>query len=271
MASAGDSVTSLAVAPYYSRRPDPQRGEPWPADSDEIVRPWIESLRRCGMQGLILDDGCSEEFCERWAEGKWLLGFQRIDQGEHSCNDDRFAHYLDLIEECEGTDWWLFTDLADVEFHRNPFEFMADAGAIYLGSEHSTLKENNWIRAHFLAAYGKDILDRLDPDARVLNAGIIGGHRYVVGTFVEAMVEAIDRCHELTREWLPRVEMAEQPVGVRSWIRRLLPVWERDGVHADAPCLQAVAPRFNCVTGHPLHTRFRANEGPESGACIRHK
>jgi hypothetical protein len=83
----------------------------------------------------------------------------------------------------------------------------------------------------------------LYPNKPLLNAGIIGGSRAILVTFFNCYLAELERALSRTQ---PPVDMAA--------FNRLI---YRD--------------RLPFVTGYPLHTLFRMDQGEESGAAIRHK
>jgi hypothetical protein len=82
-----------------------------------------------------------------------------------------------------------------------------------------------------------------DPDKKLLNPGICGGSRAAMLAFLD--------------QWLDEMGRAVQPTPP-----------PHDIVAFNRLIYREKIPLF---TGFPLHTRFRANEGPGSMAYIRHK
>jgi hypothetical protein len=230
-----DSNVVLTV--YLTQRQDPQRKITWPPNCDDTVRTWIRSLERCKLTGVIFHDGLSDHFIDKW-ENDALL-FWPIDWSTPwTAAEERVKIYRDwlVVNDC---DWVLTTDLADVEFHRDPFEVMNDPERLYIGSENERIGEVELFQQWMRAAYRRVSF----ADFRILNPGIVGG-KY------DLMVKFLGR-------WLAEMELAVQPTPPPHDITAFNRLIYRE--------------RIPFATGHPLHTKFRANQGPESGAAIRHK
>jgi hypothetical protein len=296
-------MNSLAVAAYFTKRADPQRGESWAPDDDSKVETWIRSAHGCGMQGLILHDGCPPAFRARWPQVEWSgIGWKT----DWSTNDERFPQYLALMLKRIDVEWWLFTDVSDVEFFRDPFELMTDPGALYIQTETSTMGENRWMQAHWIASYGRRWPS---DDAPIYNAGLFGGHRDVVLPFVERVISELAQIHarwvgdadhrtkveklwkkrgvngnmsalnKATRRWLQETAEAGHPDAnmpalqnaTRTWLERTDQKWNEHGTHADMPAATSAAAGCRVVTGPPLHTKFKGFETKESGCYVRHK
>jgi len=127
-----------------------------------------------------------------------------------------------------------------VEFFRDPFPLMGDPAMLYIGSEHWLNSNQPWMVKRMMETYG----EVTDPDKQLLNPGIVGGTYARMLTFLD--------------QWLEEMGKAIQPG----------PPPPHDIVAFNRLIYREKIP---FVTGAPLHTRFRHNEGPESECAIRHK
>ena len=228
---------NIVLTCYLTQKPDPQRGITCQNDDSAVVKTWIESLTRCGWGGIIFHDNLSEAFCEEWASVNVM--FQQV--GWHTrwtAAEERVRIYLDWLRDnpCEKV---LTTDLFDVEFYRNPFEIMTDPNMLYIGSEPLLIGNSQWMKTRMMETYG----EVTDADKPILNPGICGGSR-------NAMIDFLCR-------W--RDEM----------YRAIVPTLPPHDIVAFNRLIYREKVKY--ATGHPLHTAFRSNEGPDSGAAIRHK
>jgi hypothetical protein len=227
---------NIVLACYLTRRPDPQRGTLWPADDDATVQTWIESVHVCRLRGIIFHDDLSEAFIARWEDE--AVRFERVEWGTAgSALEERFRIYRDWLQGRE-VERVMTTDLSDAEYLKNPFRLINDPNRIYIGSELNHIG-NTCIAEWSRRAYGSVLY----PDRVLLNPGILGGHRATLIGFLNRLLQELE---QVLRRTAPPVDMAV--------LNRLI-----------------YRERIPFVTGQPLHTIFRRNEGLLSGAAIRHK
>ncbi len=231
-------MANIVLTCYLTARPDPQRGLLWPTDDDETVRTWIKSVQRCHLRAVIFHDDLSPGFIGRWTSD--AVQFERVEWKTPfawSALEERIRIYRDYLQDHEF-DYAVTTDLSDVEFYHDPFPLMGDPHAIYIGSELHQLGQTcvaEWMmRAYHSLVYS---------DRQLLNAGIIGGRRPTLVHFFNRYLS------ELTFALIG----TQPPVDMAAFNRLI----QRE--------------KISYVTGYPLHTVFRKNEGPQSGAAIRHK
>lgn len=239
-------MNNIILTCYLTQRDDPQakwdpRPQRWAPDRDEIVKEWIESIRRLNLDGYIFHDGLSEEFIDKWEDDSDRVIFIGPVQWttEWGPDEERFAIYRNfLAEHHKSFDYALLTDVSDVQFHADPFMVITDPINLYIGSEPHLIGHSivgDWMKA----AYGKvDFADR-----PTLNPGIVGGH-------VETLLSFLNRW---LKEMTKAVKPAPLPIDIAAFNRLIY------------------REKIPYITGQPLHTRFKKCEGPESGAAIRHK
>ena len=221
---------------YLTQRPDPQRGITWAKDDDAIVHDWIQSVKRVGLRGVILHDTLSESFCERWAGDG--VSFEEITwHTPWTAAEERVYAYREWIAD-NKPDWVMTTDISDVEFYRDPFLIMTDPNLLYIGIEQGIIA-NTCVAKWMMDAYG-EVTTPLSP---ILNPGICGGSYATMYSFLSL--------------WYCELWKAKQPTPPPHDICGFNRVIYREKL--------PFGPSF------PLHTRFRANEGPDSGCAIKHK
>ena len=132
-------MNSIILSTYLTQKPDPQaplcpdRPKYWAKDDDNVVRGWIESVKRLHLNGMIFHDSLSEAFCERWG-GDGVSLRNVVWNAAWNATEHRFAiyHFYLTVAKYE---YVLLTDLSDVSIHADPFPLMTDPNAIYIGSE----------------------------------------------------------------------------------------------------------------------------------------
>jgi len=223
---------------YLTQRPDPQRrGKMWAPDDDVVVRTWIRSLQYCGLMGIIFHDGLSPDFTAKW-DSEDVMFWPITWKTPWTAAEERVQIYLDWLHDFP-CDWVCTTDLADVEFYRDPFEVIHDPNMLYIGSETETIGEVVILQQWMTRTYG----EITDKNRVILNPGIVGGSYYRIVDFL--------------RRWLAEMGRAIEPTQPPHDIVAFNRLIYRE--------------QIPFVTGPQLHTIFRAHEGPESGAAIRHK
>jgi hypothetical protein len=235
-------MNNIILTSYLTQRDDPQskwdpRPARWPQNSDGVVRAWIESVRRLNLNAVIFHDGLSEEFTGRW-ESDCVTFIGPVQwKTVWTPLEERVVIYRDFLTEWQF-DYILTADLFDVEFHSDPFDVINDPTQLYIGSEPTLIGHSivgDWMRATYGQAYY--------ADRPTLNCGIVGGHSDLLVGFLS--------------RWLDEMSQAVKPIVLPFDMASFNRLIYRE--------------KIPYVTGHPLHTRFRQNEGPESGAAIRHK
>lgn len=228
---------NIVLTCYLTTRRDPQRNVVWPTDNDATVRRWINSLTALSLQGIIFHDNCGEEFRRCWSSPN--LSFQKVQwKTPWTPAEERAQIYKDWIE-ANPHDKILTTDLSDVEFYHDPFPLLTDPSVIYVGIEPNVTGNIQWMLNRMRETYG----EVTDTEKLILNPGILGGFRAPLLDFLTRWLEEMGRAIKPT---LP-------PHDIVAFNRLIY----REHVPF--------------ITGFPLHTEFRKNEGPQSGCYIRHK
>lgn len=144
----------------------------------------------------------------------------------------RFWCYLDYLL-VNKYDKVLCIDCGDTDMYKDPFELIDD-DKVLIGSEEGLIGQTVFMRNWFRRAYGRTLF----ADKQRLNCGILGG-KYSV------MINLLTLFKEETAHMNDNVDMAV--------FNKLL----HGGI--------------KYKTGHPVHTEFWEEEGPESGCYIKHK
>lgn len=229
-------MADYVLTSYLTERVDTQRDKMWPADDDATVRTFLGSASRLGLRCVVFHDHLSEEFTRRWS----LPGVEFVKMEWRSpwtCYEERHILYWEWLERNVGCEKVLIADLSDVEFYRDPFAVMRDAGLLYIETE-PWLIGKTCVGEAMRQCYGKVSF----ADNRILNPGLWGGERVLV-------VDVLTRL-------------------VAEFCRATAP-----GAHRELSAFNRVIYRGRVPfsSGHPFHTQFKKYEGPESGAAVRHK
>jgi hypothetical protein len=97
--------------------------------------------------------------------------------------DIRWKLYNELLNERKDIDRAFFLDVSDVVILKNPFHFI-NPDKIYCGDEESINSKNDWMLHRYNLLKNKEVSDLFPSylNAKVLNAGILGGERnYLLG------------------------------------------------------------------------------------------
>lgn len=168
--AAGEDVI---ITTYFTGQPDPQRGEVWKPDYEEL-RPLIDSMR--GQKLVILHD------CFDVADSDTV---QHI-RVETSLSPywQRWVSILQYLHRNPTTRRVFCVDGTDVEMLNNPFDSLG--AYLYTGDEPEKV-DCPWMRIHHPAAFLQSFM-RSNANHTLLNAGLLGGNRDVVIAFITKML-----------------------------------------------------------------------------------
>jgi len=162
---------NILLTCYFTGVSDPQRGEAWKADISQVDE-LINSLQ--GVKLVILHD------CFDFDEYRGA----KLVRVETSRNPyfQRWFSYMEFIESCDNLDKVFCIDATDVQLQLYPFDDM-EKSRIYVGDEESTI-DNVWLKRHHNVSVFKDFY-RVYRKRKLLNAGIVGGHKDIVIRFLK--------------------------------------------------------------------------------------
>jgi hypothetical protein len=181
------------LSSYFTGKPDPQRDIKIKPDNPEYIQRWCDSIAKLDLRGIIFHNELSSNFTRSFANDN--ISFIRVKLGRYSTNDERFLHWLTYLKNTNyGYDNVLLTDVSDVIFVRNPFDFMELTNfGLYFGQEQRVIGDNATMVKFMTEFYG----GVLYSDKRVLNAGTIGGKAGWIIKFLEYMETEIKRIGSL--------------------------------------------------------------------------
>lgn len=229
----------LAITVVLTSQPDPQRAAPQLGDPARYIRPWWNSINRGGLRGVILHDGLPDAFVTEAATA--CVRFARIGVGGWPLLHERHRIVRNFLKTIDD-ELILVTDASDVVFRRNPFALIAaenDRHRLFVGSEGMLMRDNPYMAQDMQTQYG----EMRHADRMVMNPGIIGGRRAAVSELLDQVIAEIARN-----------------------VTRLRPSDMCIFNHV----IHTFYPPQEIVTGHPLHSRFKAWEF-KTDAAIIHK
>ena len=170
--------TDAVICCYLVGQVDPQRAIVWEPKPDDLmplsasiaaVEPNASMviLNNCGIPGGVeVTVGNLSPYWQRW-----------------------ISVYQYLCRHPELRNVWC-VDATDVEMLRNPFDSM-EPGVLYVGDEPATLN-NQWMRNMHPSRKLQQFF-RMNPNARLLNCGLVGGSRETVMEFIRKMLIAYSK------------------------------------------------------------------------------
>jgi hypothetical protein len=197
----------------------------YPSDP-EILREWVSSIA-AGTEACVVHDGWigwpEQVQLQQWKPGGELWQ-HHVAASDENLFFQRWRHIRDVISAEDDIDFWFVTDGSDVRMLNEPWAHLDESMDIYVGSEEEPVS-NKWIVANHPSIRP---LAKRSPNRPLMNAGLLGGHRLAVLTFIDLLIARFPECEgDLTDMGAFNLVLAED----WSW---------------------------QAVTGEPVHTPFRA-------------
>lgn len=180
----------VVLTTYLTGCVDPQRGQKWEADIEQ-VRTLAESVKRNGTKLVLIND------CFSQAETDDLGVISRLPWASH---DNpyflRWKAYREYLKTHEHDNVWL-VDATDCELLRHPFRNI-QPGKIYVGWEKEFIG-CQWMLNHHKSNFSQTFI-RCNIKTPLLNAGVIGGRYDMVMEFLDRICDMIGILPELHSE-----------------------------------------------------------------------
>ncbi len=163
----------IILTNYFTSKKDPQRKKRWKSDDYKLIYPWLNSLSKLKLNGIIFYDLLSDEFINKHSNE--YVKFIKYDiKTDWSLNDERFLCWYEFIEKNKNFNRIITTDLFDVSFNKNPFKLMKDKNRLYLGCNNKRLIRNN----DYVVKKMRNIYNKVYHENMLsVNAGVISGYR----------------------------------------------------------------------------------------------
>jgi hypothetical protein len=236
---------------YLNKSIDIQRKTRWDDNDFKYIKEWLYSALNHSLNCVIIHDNLSPEFVKRYENKesyiKSSIEFIKAVQPKLNGLDYRWILYYEFLELYKNEiDMILFTDISDVVFLKNPFDFMSkNSELIYTADEEGMLK-NGWILKR--NKYFYDIIpnfknyEKENAGEKLKNCGVVGGKVEVLLEFVKDMASIL---------LAGNVEETTVDMSVLNY-------------------LLYTKYKNKSYSGYPLNTRFKFNE-INPNCYIKHK
>lgn len=227
---------NVIISSYFTSKVDPQRKVIQQTNSFEYIKSWYISIVENNSTGIILFDQCSDDFIKEFTN--YNIQFVKCSLGAHSLNDERYflffayiAHYYNQL------DYVLITDINDVIFNNNPFEWL-----IKFEKDQILLGRNNTNR--FIdSQYNLERLMNLEKSLNfvlpnefflfpVYNAGVTGGNTTIILYFLLLLTKKISQLSKVYNNNMISYNLVifenfDHPIYIkyRYKLTRLFPRW----------------------------------------------
>ena len=189
-------MSKVIYTTYYTGKLNPQKTAKEAIPNDfSMIEGWYNSVVKHNLQGVIFHDHLTEEFVKKYSCSN--VSFVKVPYYSiRSLNDERYYVYQHYLKNPD-IEWVLTTDLFDVEFNKDPFEYMTNKNVVYVGSEtpeKAHFTDEFWpvIKNRALQSYGEVSSWWQTTIKYFLNAGLIGGHRDIMTRLLDLMVDEFD-------------------------------------------------------------------------------
>jgi hypothetical protein len=183
---------------------------------------WVNSINKSGFKGdkmLVMMNADAQTVQEVKNAGFGIIGFGNDDKGnlvyssKMMVHVERFIHIYNYINP-ERHRYVITTDVKDVVFQKNPFEFLennlGDKNLVF-ASESIRYKDEPWGNENLMQTFGRFVYDRF-KDNEIYNVGVLGGKAEAMkdlclNIFVSCLNKPISICDQSTFNFL----ISQQP------------------------------------------------------------
>src|SRR5215217_1028680 len=171
-------MSNVVITHLITTQPDPQRNKYW--------EPSLEPYRKLIASLNYVEDNDSRLVILNDCFGEETGSLERVYPTGENPYIQRHEHSLHWLMQHREVEYVFLVDGSDVDMLHAPWEHL-QPGTLYLGSEESTVG-NRWMwREH--PSDQSQLFIREHQDLPLYNAGIIGGDRKTVMTFLADMLE----------------------------------------------------------------------------------
>ena len=193
-----DNSKDVIMTTYFCKTKDLHKKKFAPCDDFTYIKPWYNSVKSLGLNGIIFHDGMSDEFINQYQTDKIKFEFVDSSKFELSLNDQRFIVYYEYLLKNPEIKNVFMTDGNDVKIVKNPF---GKFDKLCVGSQVNYSNENKWIQKKYnLFNNEKHFFDYTKKNQIVYNAGILGGDRNNVLLFLKKMKEIFENLDEIQKK-----------------------------------------------------------------------
>ena len=198
----GDAGHDVILTSYFTSTPDYQRTRSVSPNRARYMLDWLVSVRDLGLRAVVFHDELDPAFQQRVSQFHPGISFRHVAPPlNRTTNDARFYAYLSYLHSHTDLDHVLLTDISDVRFLRNPFDFMRLLGnRLYIGTDidiFPNMGTQQWISERLVGCFGNHTLCHgrlhwLMSQDTVFNAGVIGGSRHIMTALLETVTQYLD-------------------------------------------------------------------------------
>jgi hypothetical protein len=186
------NLLKVIVTCYFTLKPDPQTGSIRSAADFKYIQPWYDSLIKIGANGIILHDGLEAEFIARYQTS--TIQFRYCEMGNYSIFEERWLLYHLFLQQLPQLEKVFFTDSNDVYITKNPFAFITNETALYVGRDNANrIKDSGWLKEEctkFLEESNYQLAKSYEYQW-VYNAGVTGGSYQIMLFLTREMARLI--------------------------------------------------------------------------------
>jgi len=197
-----DGYYDVIFTSYFTTEVDPQRSLHKHPNRFSYLSKWFNSLRKLYLKAVIFHDGLDQGFMDRLSNIYHNVSFHRVTSlNGRSTNDARFYAYRDYLKLHPDIRRVLMTDISDIVFQRNPFDFMNLLGdLLYIGTDIDIFPDMlsmPWLSIRLAKCFGnysilQGDLHNMMRLAIVYNAGVLGGSRHIAMALLTRITWALD-------------------------------------------------------------------------------
>ena len=189
-------LKNVIVTCYFTGKPDPQSGLLRNDADFKYIQPWYESLEKLGIDGIILHDGLSDSFIQKYQTNR--IRFRFCEMGNYSIFEERWFLYHILISKLEKLEMLFLTDSNDVYINSSPFNQFNNNRKLYVGRDNANrIKDSGWLLDE-LNEYVTESRLKIPKSylfQKAYNAGVVGGRKETLFFFTSIMVELITKAY----------------------------------------------------------------------------
>ena len=194
-------MADLILAPYFTKdisyhqhdSSNKGRGGSKPDDYTQM-KIWYESIVKYDLPACIFHNELTDDFINKYTTKK--ISFHRWEkQHRPSYNDERFYAYLEYLTTHTEVERAICTDLYDVEFYGNVFDWMDknEQYDLFFGEERMGRFSSKWMVEKCRRIKLPLISNKYAPGCYIYNAGIVGGKRKPLMKLLTRMIAKFEK------------------------------------------------------------------------------
>ena len=259
------NLLKVIVTCYFTLKPDPQTGSIRNAADFKYIQPWYDSLIKIGANGIILHDGLEAEFIAVYQTP--TIQFRYCEMGNYSIFEERWLLYHLFLKQLPQLEKVFFTDSNDVYITKDPFPFITNETALYVGRDNANrIKDSGWLkeeRTKFLKESHYKLAKTYEYQW-VYNAGVTGGSYRVMLFLTNEMSKLIFKASSNHHKDMTLINIV---IHEHFYPRLSNKDWDQKLV---VSAMDSVSSHENLITGFPFNSGFKDFDF-NSSACFIHK